>query len=345
MRQEAGVGVGVDRCHLLAQRRQRTVAQLAQHLGVAELEAGAAGTELAAHDALARFEFVEHGVDEFARHPEARRRFVAHERAVGARPPAHQLQQPVGRVGEKRLGHADRQRGGEGVAIAAGVFDGDQAFITGDAHPQGAAVADEFLRQLVGVGRLDAAQSQLGHRQVADAAQKVVRLVDRADLAVLAQSLQVVLQRLEGVGVEQFTQFLGADQFGQQAPVEGERLRPAFGERRVAVVEKRRHVRVGQAAGERRRQRRVDRGHADLALLDVAQDLLERRNVEGVAQALAVGLEQDRERAVVGGDSQQVGAALAHLPQRRALTGTPPRQQQRARCVLAEAGGEHAAAS
>ena len=71
-----------------------------------------------------------------------------------------------------------------------------------------------------------------------------------------------------------------------------------------------------------------------------AQHLLQRRHVEDVAQDLAVGLQDDRERAVAAGHGQQVGGALALHPQRRALAGPPSRQQQRARSVLPEVGGE-----
>jgi hypothetical protein len=65
----------------------------------------------------------------------------------------------------------------------------------------------------------------------------------------------------------------------------------------------------------------------------------QRRHVEEVAQALAVGLEQHRKRSVARRDRQQIGGALALLPQRRAL---PARrwQQQRAGGVLAELRGE-----
>ena len=67
---------------------------------------------------------------------------------------------------------------------------------------------------------------------------------------------------------------------------------------------------------------------------------LQRGQVEDVLQALAVGLEHDRERAVSAGDGQQLRRALAHLPQRRSLAGTSPGQQQCSRRVLTEVAGE-----
>ena len=62
-------------------------------------------------------------------------------------------------------------------------------------------------------------------------------------------------------------------------------------------------------------------------------------------QALAVGLEHDRERRVARGDLQQVVRALPLHPERRALARPPARQQQRARRRLAEARGEEARAA
>ena len=59
-------------------------------------------------------------------------------------------------------------------------------------------------------------------------------------------------------------------------------------------------------------------------------------DVEHVAQALARRLEQHRERREAARDLEQVGGALALLPQRRALTGAAAGEQQRPRRVLAE---------
>src|SRR5207245_764049 len=76
-----------------------------------------------------------------------------------------------------------------------------------------------------------------------------------------------------------------------------------------------------QRLRERRRARRVDGDDADLAGADVAEHLAERGEVEDVTEALARGLEQHRELRVAGGDVEQVGGALALLPQRRAAAG------------------------
>ena len=84
----------------------------------------------------------------------------------------------------------------------------------------------------------------------------------------------------------------------------------------------------------------VDVVDADLASLHPAHQPDQRRQVVDVLQALADGLEHDRERRVLRRDLEQGGAALALLPQRRTTTGVAARQQERPRGALAEAGGE-----
>jgi hypothetical protein len=64
------------------------------------------------------------------------------------------------------------------------------------------------------------------------------------------------------------------------------------------------------------------------------------RDVEHVAQALAVGLEHDRELRVAARDLQQRLRLQPLLPQRRAAAGVGARDQQRAAGVLAEARAE-----
>ena len=64
-------------------------------------------------------------------------------------------------------------------------------------------------------------------------------------------------------------------------------------------------------------------------------------HVEHVPQALAGGLQRDREVGEVAGHVEQLGGALPLLPQRRAAARIAAGQQQRAGGALAEPGGEH----
>ena len=74
--------------------------------------------------------------------------------------------------------------------------------------------------------------------------------------------------------------------------------------------------------------------------MQLAQQVLQAGHVEHVAQALAVGLEHDRELRVALGDLEQRLRLQPLLPQRRALARVGARDQQRAAGVLAEARAE-----
>ena len=105
----------------------------------------------------------------------------------------------------------------------------------------------------VSPGRRD---GQLALGEVADAAQQVVQRVGAA--AALAPEL--LLDLLEGVGVEQVAQLVGAGELAQQVAVERERGDPALGGRGVVLVEVLRDVFEVERGRERRCGLRLD-GH------------------------------------------------------------------------------------
>ncbi len=156
-------------------------------------------------------------------------------------------------------------------------------------------------------------------------------------------ALQLPLDLRDGVGVEQVAKLFLPQQLAQQIAVERERLRAPLGGRRVVLV----HVGRDVVEEQRRRVRRRGRGlhvhQVELARLQPAQDLLERGEVEHVLQALPVGLEHDREGAVAAGDLQEALRLEPLLPERRPLARPPPRDEQGARGVLAEACAEERA--
>src|SRR5205807_3201589 len=176
--------------------------------------------------------------------------------------------------------------------------------------------------------------------QIAEPSQQVGGLIDVAWPPLLQQTLQLQLQRLDRARIEQLAKFLGAEELGQQLFVQRQRLRPPFRQRRIALV----HVLADVVEDQCRREGRgalgVDHDRPDLPGANRAHQVAQAVHVEDVAQALPVGLDQDRNLGVLAGDLQQVVAALALLPEWGALTRTASRQQQRARCVLAESRGE-----
>ena len=169
-----------------------------------------------------------------------------------------------------------------------------------------------------------------------------MELVGVAGPAAVGQALQLELEVGQHARVDQLAQLLGAEQVAQQVAVEGQRRGPALGQRRVALVHVDGDPAEQQRLGERRRLAACRPAPpASRGLRRSAQHLAERGQVEHVVEALAGGLEQDREVRVLGGHRQQVGGPLALLPQRRAPVGPAAGQQQGPGRALAEPRREH----
>ena len=176
--------------------------------------------------------------------------------------------------------------------------------------------------------------------EIAATAEQIVELVGRTRIA---GELRLDLgQRLR---VEQVAQLLLAEQLAEEVAVERERLRATLGGGRVVLVHVGGDVGEEERRGERRGRGRLDLDEIELAGLEAVEDALQRRQVEDVLQALAVGLEHDRERAVVARDLKQALGLQALLPQRRALARPATRDQERAGGVLAEARAEQRGAA
>ena len=322
---------------LLAQDGQRGAAQAAQHLGVTPLALGAAGAQLAADQVAGALELAQRrgGVD-----PVARAHVGGGERAVGGGVAAQQPAQRVGHVLQERRRQPARGRGAQRVAVQARVGGVDPALLAVDAHPGGAALAAQVGEHRRGIQPLEHARGHLVQRQVADAAQHVEQAVAVGGARRLRQALQVGLDALQRARVDQIAQLLLAQQLAQQVAVQRQRRRAALGVGRVALVHVGGDVVEQQRGGERRRGRGLDLHQRDLAAVQPGEQLHQPGHVEHVAQALAIGLQDDRELAVLLGHLQQRLGLQPLLPQRRALARARPRDQQRAPRVLAEAGAE-----
>src|SRR5207247_10052143 len=127
--------------------------------------------------------------------------------------------------------------------------------------------------------------------------------------AVRLEVLQLELELRERVLVEELAQLDLAEELAELRRVHGERLRAALGKRGVALVDEVADVREQERRREWRRRTRVDRHDAHVAAADRAQDLEERRHVEDVLQAFAVGLEDDGERRIARRDLKQLPRA------------------------------------
>ena len=136
--------------------------------------------------------------------------------------------------------------------------------------------------------------------------------------------------------VEQLAQLDPSQKLGQQGGVQRQRGRAPLRQRCVALIHERAHIAEQQRRGERRRRGRLDLDHPHPALLDAGHQGRQGGYVIDVLQAFAHGFENDRKVRVFAGHIEQLRRALALVPERGALAGVAPRQQQRACGAFAE---------
>lgn len=108
----------------------------------------------------------------------------------------------------------------------------------------------------------------------------------------------------------------------------------------ASPVEERPDIAEEQRPGERRGAFARHLDQADLPAGQVAHQPGQGGLVEDVLQALPGGLQGDREVGVLAGHVEQLGGALALLPQWLPAARVTPGQQQRPGGALAEPGGE-----
>ncbi len=251
-----------------------------------------------------------------------------------------QLAQGIGYVGQERLRQPARRRSTDRVAVQAGLVSGDQPLLAADPHLDRPPLAPQPLDQRVGVDAREHALGDLAARQVAEPAQHVVQAVAVGRPRHLRAALQVLLHARERVRVDQLAQLLLPEQLAQQVAVERQRGRAPLGRRRVALVHVGRDVVEQQRGRKRRGDWRLDLHQRDLARLQRLQDLDQPGRSSTSLQALAVGLEDDREVLVAARDLEQALRLQPLLPQRRAPARVGARDQQRASGVLAKARPE-----
>ncbi len=258
---------------------------------------------------------------------------------MGARVAEHELFERLGDGFEQRDGETRRRHAAERVAIERGVLGGDPARFAGDAQLHDASACCEFgdpFRRIA-----FAALRDLVAGEIADPAQQIGERVGMRGAQQLRATLQLVLDIFERARVEQIAQLFLAEQVAQHVAIELQRLRAALGGGRIALVEIGGRVGEDERTREGRRHARLGAVDAHFARADPAQQVDEAGHVEDVLQATSIGLEDDREARELARDGEQVLRLQALHPERRARARPAPRQQQRARGVLAEHRREH----
>ena len=346
---EAGERVDRRRLDLFAEDRKRALPQLPEHIRVAPLPPGAVGTELPRQQRAIVTPAQQARLDDVGRHTESRGNVVGGKRPVGAgiaNQQAAERRRRVNRIdgarpGEKGRGEARRNAAAKRFGVAARVFGGNVAVLRRDAHENDAPLFHKCT-DLLDYGHRTALDSQreLVRRKVADAAEKIMNRIGGAGMTTRVEALQLVLHRREGPGFEQLAQFFASEQISEHVAVQRECCSPTLGQRRVTVIHEVGDVAEGQRRRERRRMRHVEAHHPHLASPDLVEQSHQRRHVEGITKALAVGLEHDWEAGIARRHLEKIGTALTLTPQRCARARPTPGQQERTRRVLPEPGGE-----
>ena len=330
---------GDNRLDRLPEPGQRPLLQRAQHLRIAVLvrplqDHHLAREERAAGDFSARDELRDRSVDPGDADPPPRRDRLRDERSVRPRITRHEARQRVLGDPEQRIRQTALEHDAERIAVARRILDRDEPWLPGDAHANDALRA----RELVEPRRLGAPRRQLGGREIPEPEKKIVHRIRVLERPVETLELPRVLEH--HVRIEELPELRLAEELAELRVVDRERLRPALGGGRVLVVDEVADEGEEQRRRERRRDARIHRRHLRLPRLDRAKDLDEAGQIERLAEALAVRLEDDRKRGKLRGDGEEIGSALSLRPERRSLADRLPREQERARGRLAETGGE-----
>ncbi len=136
-------------------------------------------------------------------------------------------------------------------------------------------------------------------------AQQIVQLVEIARTELRGGPLGARLLIGQHRRIEQLANGRRAEQVRQQPAPDRQQLRPSLGARQIVVVQERDHEPEQQRSGERRRRARLAHRDLDSSIRDLIEQLHQPWHLPRIAQALAIGLDQDR----------KIGMAPRHLEQ------------------------------
>ena len=227
----------LDRLDLLAQARERPLAQRAQHAGIDPLGPARARTELAFEDRPGRGELAERAADLRRADAEPARELDRGERAVRSREAPDQRHERPQLAREERVRQPGRHDDAERVAVFAGVLGRDPTRLArdrdGDRPPVALQLEEPLVHRRIG----DRPRFQLVAREVAEPQQKVVGGVDVPRGAIGLEVLELELELGERVRVEELAQLDLTEELAELRRIHGQGLRAAFGEGRVALVD------------------------------------------------------------------------------------------------------------
>src|ERR1700722_903629 len=162
--------------------------------------------------------------------------------------------------------------------------------------------------------------------------------VGMASTILRIERLQPGFHFVERGGVQKSAKVRISQQFLQLRLINGQCLRTPFRERSVTVVNVIRDVGKQQRCRERRRPLRLKAGDANRTALNSGKDRSGGGQIKNIANALAIGLQNNWKRREPCGYGKKIGRTFALLPERRAHAGAPLRKQQSTACRFAKLG-------
>ena len=270
------------------------------------------------------------------------RGFRGGEGAVGAGIAPHQVPQRIRHGLNEGQWHAHGQRDAKGVAQAGCVLNSRIPRFTRHIYVQRAPCCEQlgqvhghlrqvhgFLGEAAGVVRVhrftyfqqgNQPDSNLGLGEWTQETQQVRHTLQAAGAAVhvfpaAGQPLQLGFGGGNDFRVEEFAQLGAAQQLVKEGRIQGQGCGAALCQRGVALVHEAGHVAKEQRAGEGRGLVRGGFDNAQFAAFNARGNGLQGWEVIDVLQAFAHRFEHDGELRVLPGHIQQLGGALALLPQ------------------------------
>src|SRR5690606_17013343 len=131
---------------------------------------------------------------------------------------------------EKNLGHAHGRRAPERIAIEASILDSDEPLHTRDAKTNDAPLGHQVRNPRRSLVRwLDTKRDFIG-REITYATEQVMQAVGVPCPKLGGSALKLFFQLCDHLGIEEFAEFLTAQQFCQQPTIQRKGLRFALGQ-------------------------------------------------------------------------------------------------------------------
>src|SRR5262249_5515683 len=118
--------------------------------------------------------------------------------------------------------------------------------------------------------------------------------IEMPDVVFRIEPLELAFERDHRLQIEQLSQLRITDELAQLRLIDDQRLRASLGQRRIAVVDETRDVVEEQRRRKWRRFLRINRHALHLTAANIRKRADKRGDIEEIAEAFAIRLEQYR---------------------------------------------------